>query len=147
MFGDIKYTISGGWQTAIPSPQFQVPLRQNGNILNNTTILFDASYTLEDLEKIRLYYLGKKGLIPEALKGFATLSIEEKISKGQELNTTKKFIEAAIKDQKINIENIEISKKITQESIDITLPPNINKQGKIHPISQTIFSIIEIFGN
>ena len=48
--------------------------------------------TFEDLEKIRLYYLGKKGLIPEALKGLGSLSIEEKKSKGQELNTTKKNI-------------------------------------------------------
>ncbi len=103
--------------------------------------------TFEDLEKIRLYYLGKKGLIPEALKGLGSLSIEEKKSKGQELNTTKKFIEETIKDQKTQIENIEISKKITQESIDVTLPPNITEQGKIHPISQTIFNIIEIFGN
>ena len=46
--------------------------------------------TLEDLEKIRLYYLGKKGIIPEALKGLGTLSIEEKKVKGQELNTIKK---------------------------------------------------------
>ena len=106
-----------------------------------------STNTLEDLEKIRLYYLGKKGLIPEALKGLGSLSIEEKKSKGQELNTTKRFIEDTIKDQKINIENIEISKKINQENIDVTLPPKIYSNGKIHPISQTIFNIIEIFGN
>ena len=35
--------------------------------------------SINDLEQIRLYYLGKKGLIPEALKGLGTLSIEEKI--------------------------------------------------------------------
>ena len=103
--------------------------------------------SLEDLEKIRLHYLGKKGLIPEALKGLGSLSIEEKKSKGQELNSIKKFIEEALKDQKINIENKEIEKKLNSETIDVTLPPNINEQGKIHPISQTIFSIIEIFGN
>ena len=34
--------------------------------------------SFEDLEKLRLYYLGKKGVIPEALKGLASLSIEEK---------------------------------------------------------------------
>ena len=113
------------------------------NILNK----IKSAVSLDDLEKIRLYYLGKKGLIPEALKGLGSLSIEEKKSKGQELNTIKKFIEESIKDQKIQIENIEISKKITQESIDVTLPPNISKQGKIHPISQTIFNIIQIFGN
>ena len=45
------------------------------------------------------------------------------------------------------IENIEISNSINLESIDVTLPPNISEKGKIHPISQTIFNIIEIFGN
>ena len=39
-----------------------------------------ASKSFEDLEKLRLYYLGKKGLIPEALKGLGSLSIEEKKS-------------------------------------------------------------------
>ena len=49
-----------------------------------------ATKSFEDLEKLRLYYLGKKGLIPEALKGLGSLSIEEKKSKGQELNIIKK---------------------------------------------------------
>ena len=52
-----------------------------------------ASKSFEDLEKIRLHYLGKKGLIPEALKGLGSLSIDEKKSKGQELNIIKKEIE------------------------------------------------------
>ncbi len=106
-----------------------------------------ASKSFEDLEKLRLYYLGKKGLIPEALKGLGSLSIEEKKSKGQELNIIKKEIEEGIKNQRTEIENIEISNKINLESIDVTLPPNISEKGKIHPISQTIFNIIEIFGN
>ena len=106
-----------------------------------------ASKSFEDLEKLRLYYLGKKGLIPEALKGLGSLSIEEKKSKGQELNIIKKEIEEGIKNQRTEIENIEISNRINLESIDVTLPPNISEKGKIHPISQTIFNIIEIFGN
>ena len=103
--------------------------------------------SFEDLEKIRLYYLGKKGVIPEALKGLASLSIEEKKLKGQELNSIKKFVEQSLREQRINIENIEISKNINQENIDFTLPPNISLKGTIHPISQTIFNVIEIFGN
>ena len=106
-----------------------------------------SSKSFEDLEKLRLYYLGKKGLIPEALKGLGSLSIEEKKSKGQELNIIKKEIEEGIKNQRTEIENIEISNRINLESIDVTLPPNISEKGKIHPISQTIFNIIEIFGS
>ncbi len=113
------------------------------NIVNK----IKSSNSIDDLEKIRLYYLGKKGLIPEALKGLGSLSIEEKKSKGHELNITKKLIEETIKNQKINIENKQIEKKLNSETIDITLPPSMSNQGKIHPISQTIFSIIEIFAD
>ena len=49
-------------------------------------------------------------IVPEALKGLASLSIQDKKSKGQELNTIKKFIEESIKDQKIqNSIEIQIS--------------------------------------
>ena len=113
------------------------------NILNE----IKSTSSIDDLEKIRLHYLGKKGLIPEALKGLGSLSIDEKKSKGQELNIIKKLIEETVKEQKIIIENKEIENKLISETIDVTLPPNISEQGKIHPISQTIFSIIEIFGN
>ena len=69
------------------------------------------SNSFEDLEKLRLYYLGRKGIIPEALKGLAKLSIEEKKSKGQEINIIKKFVEEKLKDQKSIIEKSEIEKK------------------------------------
>ena len=64
-----------------------------------------SANSLDDLEKIRLLYLGKKGLIPEALKGLGSLTIEEKKIKGQELNTTKKFIEENLRQHKTNLEN------------------------------------------
>ncbi len=102
--------------------------------------------SLSELDALRIQYLGKKGIIPEALKGLAALTIDEKKSKGQQLNLIKKFIEDNLKDHKSEIENIEISKIINQENIDVTLPPKIHSNGKIHPISQTIFNVIEIFG-
>ncbi len=102
--------------------------------------------SFEELEKLRLHYLGKKGIVPEALKGLASLSIEEKKSKGQEINIIKKHIEENLRKKRTILENSEIAKKINQEIIDVTLPPNIKTVGKIHPISQTIFNIIEIFG-
>ena len=40
----------------------------------------------QELEKLRLEYLGKKGLIPQEMKLLSTLSVDEKKIKGQELN-------------------------------------------------------------
>ena len=103
--------------------------------------------TLQDVEVIRLEYLGKKGLIPSQMKLLGKLSIEQKKIKGQELNSLKTLIEEVINDQKILIENTNIEKKLKTENIDVTLPHSEEVKGKVHPISQTIFNIIEIFGN
>ena len=103
--------------------------------------------TLQDVEVIRLEYLGKKGLIPSQMKLLGKLSIEQKKIKGQELNNLKTLIEEVINDQKILIENTNIEKKLKTENIDVTLPHSEEVKGKVHPISQTIFNIIEIFGN
>ena len=103
--------------------------------------------TLQELEVIRLEYLGKKGLLPSEMKLLGKLPIDQKKIKGQELNKLKTFIEVSINDHKILIENAELEQKLKNESIDVTLPHTEEITGKIHPISQTIFSIIEIFGN
>ena len=103
--------------------------------------------TLQELEVIRLEYLGKKGLLPAEMKLLGKLPIDQKKIKGQELNKLKTFIEVSINDHKILIENAELEQKLKNESIDVTLPHTEEITGKIHPISQTIFSITEIFGN
>ena len=107
----------------------------------------DNCKTLQELEVIRLEYLGKKGLLPAEMKLLGKLPIDQKKIKGQELNKLKTFIEVSINDHKILIENAELEQKLKNESIDVTLPHNEEITGKIHPISQTIFSITEIFGN
>jgi phenylalanyl-tRNA synthetase alpha chain len=103
--------------------------------------------TLQELEVIRLEYLGKKGLLPAEMKLLGKLPIDQKKIKGQELNKLKTFIEVSINDHKILIQNAELEQKLKNESIDVTLPHTEEISGKIHPISQTIFSITEIFGN
>ena len=107
----------------------------------------DNCKTLQELDVIRLEYLGKKGLLPSEMKLLGKLPIDQKKIKGQELNKLKTFIEVSINDHKTLIENTELERKLKDESIDVTLPPREEVTGKIHPISQTIFSIIEIFGN
>ncbi|MDC0498732.1 phenylalanine--tRNA ligase subunit alpha [Alphaproteobacteria bacterium] len=103
--------------------------------------------TLQELEVIRLEYLGKKGLLPSEMKLLGNLPIDQKKIKGQELNKLKTFIEVSINNHKILIENAELEQKLKNEKIDVTLPHTEEVTGKIHPISQTIFSITEIFGN
>ena len=98
-----------------------------------------------NLEKIRLLYLGKKGLISQEMKKLSTLSIEKKKEIGKELNKLKSLIQEKIESKKIEIQNASLNKKIIEEKIDLSLPPRNYSNGKIHPISQTIDKVINIF--
>ena len=102
--------------------------------------------TLSELESIRIFYLGKKGTITSEMKSLSSFSNEQKKEKGQYLNDIKNFIENELKIKKSLLENLEINEKIKKEKIDVTLPPRTYEVGKIHPISQTIYKIINIFG-
>jgi len=74
------------------------------------------------------------------------LSIQEKKIKGQELNNLKSLLENSLQTKKSDLENKELVEKLEKEKIDTTLPPRDYSSGKIHPISQTIYKVIEIFG-
>ena len=103
--------------------------------------------SIDDIEKIRIQYFGKKGLISAEMKFLSSLSIEQKKIKGQELNLIKSFFEKELEIKKNYIEKIAIREKLEKEKIDTSLPPRDFNTGKVHPISQTIYKIIEIFGS
>ena len=103
--------------------------------------------SIDEVEKLRIHYLGKKGLISLEMKSLSSLSTEEKKIKGQELNTFKSFLENQLLNKKNNFENKELNERLEKEKIDTSLPPRDFNTGKIHPISQTIFKVIDIFGS
>ena len=61
--------------------------------------------SVSDLEKLRIQYLGKKGLISLEMKSLSSLTIEDKKLKGKELNIFKSFFELQLNNKKSNIEN------------------------------------------
>ena len=103
--------------------------------------------SLSELEVIRVQYLGKKGLLTLEIKTLSSLSVEEKKDKGQKLNFLKTFLENELLNKKNKIENAFINEKLKKEKIDITLPSRNFNTGKIHPISQSIYKIIDIFAS
>ena len=103
--------------------------------------------SIDDLEKLRIKYLGKKGLVSLEMKSLSSLSIDEKKIKGQNLNLFKSILEKELRNKKINIEEKELNEKLKKEKIDTSLPPRDFSYGKIHPISQTIYKVIEIFSS
>ncbi|MBI28505.1 MAG: Phenylalanine--tRNA ligase alpha subunit [Alphaproteobacteria bacterium MarineAlpha5_Bin11] len=102
---------------------------------------------LDQLEKLRLFYLGKKGIISQEMKTLGSLSIQERKEVGKNLNNLKELIQQEIQKQKISINSKALNKKIKEEKFDLSLPPRNFYNGKIHPISQTIEEVINIFSS
>ena len=100
-----------------------------------------------ELEVLRVQYLGKKGLLTSEMKLLSSLSVEEKKEKGQKLNILKNFLEDKLLNKKNIIESLAINEKIEKEKIDVSLPSRNYESGKIHPISQSIYKIIDIFAS
>lgn len=100
---------------------------------------------LKDIEKIKVEYLGRKGLVTLLLRRLGELSTQERPKIGQLLNQTKREIEELLKIKTIEIEKLEKNKKLKEESVDVTLPGKKSDRGTIHPISLVLKKTEEIF--
>lgn len=98
-----------------------------------------------ELEEIRLQYLGKKGLMTEQMKGLGKLPPEEKPAAGQQINKAKQAIQAVLVARKKAMEEEILNAKLASETIDVTLPGRGSKQGNVHPVTRTTERIVEFF--
>ena len=117
------------------------------DLLNDALNEIQECKTLNNLEKLRVKYLGKKGHITSQLKKLGSMKIDQKPSFGQEINKIKNQIEAKVKAKKIELKKSLITTNIATQSIDITLPGRKSLTGSIHPITTTLSDIENIFLN
>jgi len=100
---------------------------------------------LKDIEKLKVEYLGRKGVVTLLLRRLGTLSSSERPKIGQLLNQTKREIEELLKIRTAEIERLEKDKELQEESIDITLPGRKLDRGNLHPINLVLKKVEEIF--
>lgn len=104
-----------------------------------------AANDLKALDDVRVTVLGKKGRITALMKTLGQMDAEERKTKGQALNALKDEIADLIKTQERALKKQELDQRLATETIDVTLNPRTQEQGKIHPISQTIEELTAIF--
>lgn len=105
----------------------------------------DAVETREELESIRIRFIGKKGLVTEELKNLKNLSGDMKKQAGKEVNMLKNDIEKSIIEYQKIISDKEYQAEINQsEKYDFTIPSASN-MGSLHPITIIQKEIEDIF--
>ena len=100
---------------------------------------------LVTLDQLRVQFLGKKGVLTEQLKQLGSLPVDERKTVGQEINRTKKTLQAAIQARREFLQTAQLEAQLAQERIDVTLPGRGQANAGLHPITQILQKIETLF--
>ncbi len=103
--------------------------------------------TLEELDSVRVQYLGKKGSVSTQLKKLSDLDPSDRPRIGKEVNKLKKLVEHEIANKKNSLNDEKIKSNIEDSSLDVTMPGRRTVIGNKHPVSSTLNEIEKIFLN
>ena len=99
-----------------------------------------AAADAAEVEQLRVYYLGRKGLLRRVSSMLATADPGDRPALGRSLNAARQAIEAALK-----CEPAGAATRKQAPAFDFSLPGRIPDRGRIHPITRTIQLIKDIF--
>lgn len=100
---------------------------------------------LNELDLVRVHYLGKKGLFTLQMKELGALDPEQRRAAGQVINQTKDQFQEQLEAQKDLLQNEALAARLASESIDVTLPGRGQAVAGLHPITTTLRRISKIF--
>ncbi|NVN97894.1 MAG: phenylalanine--tRNA ligase subunit alpha [Geobacteraceae bacterium] len=114
--------------------------------LQNQALADLAGITGEDeLQSLRVRFLGKKGELTSIMKGIGALTAEERPLIGQVVNSVRDCLEAAFESASTLLRDTIKSQKLNNEKVDVTLPGRSLPSGTKHPVSLVIEEISDIF--
>lgn len=100
---------------------------------------------LDQLEQLRIKYLGKKGSLSQVLGGMGRLDASERPRIGALANEVKEVIQAELEEKKTALQTAQIAAQLEAETLDVTMPGVYRPQGQSHPITSTIERVLDIF--
>lgn len=101
--------------------------------------------TVEELETLRVSYLGKKGELTQVLKGMKDLSADERPVIGQLANQVRDDLTNQMSMTRETIQKQALNKRLAEETLDVTLPGVKPIKGQSHVITQIIEEIEDLF--
>ncbi len=99
----------------------------------------------QQIEAIRVKYLGKKGELTALLKQMGSLSPEERPVMGQLVNEAKSELDALITEKSGEIKSAAEEKRLLEETLDITMPAKRGNIGGLHPLNKVLDDMINLF--
>ena len=115
------------------------------NTLDRALSEISKSNDLRSLDEVRVSFLGKKGELTTLLKSLGQMDPTERPKAGEAINQAKSAIQDAIEHRKASLANSQLEEELASGSIDITLPGRRSFLGGLHPVTQVLNRIEELF--
>ncbi|MGB5594369.1 MAG: phenylalanine--tRNA ligase subunit alpha [Crocosphaera sp.] len=104
-----------------------------------------AVKNLENLEQVRINYLGKKGKLSQILRGMGKLSAEDRPRVGSLANEVKEALQSNLDNQRNALETAKLKAQLAAETLDVTMPGVSRPLGRLHPLNSTVDRVLDIF--
>jgi phenylalanyl-tRNA synthetase alpha chain len=104
-----------------------------------------ATETLEQLEQLRVNYLGKKGQLSKILGGMGKLDPSDRPRIGASANEVKELLQSTLEEKLTQLQTAQIQARLASETLDVTLPAVMGSQGRQHPLNSTLDRMVDIF--
>jgi len=106
-----------------------------------------AAVGLAALEDLRVEYLGKQGSVSLLLKTLGAMAPDERQEKGPKIQALRQAVADALAERKAAMEAAELDTRLAAETLDLSLPALDAPKGSVHPVSQVMDELAEIFAD
>lgn len=103
--------------------------------------------SLAALETLRVEYLGKQGSVSALLKTLGKMTPDERQEKGPKIQGLRQFVSDALAERKAMMEAALLDARLSAETLDLSLPEPASPKGSVHPVSQVMDELAEIFAD
>jgi phenylalanyl-tRNA synthetase alpha chain len=115
--------------------------------LETTLAAIAGADTIEAVEALRVTALGKQGWVSALLKSLGGMSPEERTSTGPRIHAAREAVTAALTERRSALENAALDARLAAETADLSLPAPAAPRGSVHPVSQVMDELAEIFAD
>jgi phenylalanyl-tRNA synthetase alpha chain len=107
----------------------------------------DAATGLDAIEALRVHALGKAGAVTGLLKTLGAMSPDERQVQGPRIHALREAVTVALTERKATLERKALDARLASETLDMTLPADLPPPGSVHPVSQVMDELAEIFAD
>jgi len=122
-------------------------MTEYGDLEKQARERISAAVDLPALEALRVEYLGKQGSVSGLLKSLGTMSPDERQAKAPAIQALRDAVSGALAERKEAMEASVLEGRPATETLDLTLPAPETPRGTVHPVSQVMDELAEIFAD